>query len=155
VAVVGDGAVGLCGVIAAKRLGAEQIIVMGRHADRDLHPWSRGRYRTTAGMSAWPSLRSKPSASRRALISTLTVPSPFFVTGVGGSGTAPVPGAVPRESGRQSEGGDRGNAADGGKSTSGPSRSPEVAAPAGICAGSGGRRGESKAPAIPVEADRS
>lgn len=34
VAVVGDGAVGLCGVIAAKRLGAEQIIVMGRHADR-------------------------------------------------------------------------------------------------------------------------
>ena len=34
VAVVGDGAVGLCGVIAAKRLGAEQIIVMGRHDDR-------------------------------------------------------------------------------------------------------------------------
>jgi threonine dehydrogenase-like Zn-dependent dehydrogenase len=34
VAVVGDGAVGLCGVIAAKRLGAEQIIVMGRHAAR-------------------------------------------------------------------------------------------------------------------------
>ena len=33
-AVVGDGAVGLCGVIAAKRLGAERIIVMGRHADR-------------------------------------------------------------------------------------------------------------------------
>jgi threonine dehydrogenase-like Zn-dependent dehydrogenase len=34
VAVVGDGAVGLCAVIAAKRLGAEQIIVMGRHAVR-------------------------------------------------------------------------------------------------------------------------
>jgi threonine dehydrogenase-like Zn-dependent dehydrogenase len=34
VAVVGDGAVGLCGVIAAKRLGAVQIIIMGRHADR-------------------------------------------------------------------------------------------------------------------------
>jgi threonine dehydrogenase-like Zn-dependent dehydrogenase len=33
-AVVGDGAVGLCAVIAAKRLGAEQIIVMGRHEDR-------------------------------------------------------------------------------------------------------------------------
>ncbi|MDX6704197.1 MAG: hypothetical protein QOK16_3245 [Solirubrobacteraceae bacterium] len=33
-AVVGDGAVGLCGVIAAKRLGAEQIIILGRHADR-------------------------------------------------------------------------------------------------------------------------
>src|SRR5829696_499277 len=34
VAVVGDGAVGLCGVIAARRLGAEQIIIMGRHEDR-------------------------------------------------------------------------------------------------------------------------
>src|SRR3712207_5485596 len=34
VAVIGDGAVGLCGVLAAKRLGAEQIIIMGRHADR-------------------------------------------------------------------------------------------------------------------------
>ena len=34
VAVVGDGAVGLCGVIAAKRLGAEQIIIMGRHQER-------------------------------------------------------------------------------------------------------------------------
>src|SRR5262249_50099614 len=34
VAVVGDGAVGLCAVVAAKRLGAEQIIILGRHADR-------------------------------------------------------------------------------------------------------------------------
>jgi threonine dehydrogenase-like Zn-dependent dehydrogenase len=34
VAVVGDGAVGLCGVIAAKRLGAEQIVLMGRHEQR-------------------------------------------------------------------------------------------------------------------------
>jgi len=34
VAVVGDGAVGLCGVIAARRLGAEQIIMLGRHAAR-------------------------------------------------------------------------------------------------------------------------
>jgi threonine dehydrogenase-like Zn-dependent dehydrogenase len=34
VAVVGDGAVGLCGVIAAKRLGAEQVIIMGRHNER-------------------------------------------------------------------------------------------------------------------------
>src|SRR5438094_3419573 len=33
-AVVGDGAVGLCAVVAAKRLGAEQIIIMGRHPDR-------------------------------------------------------------------------------------------------------------------------
>jgi threonine dehydrogenase-like Zn-dependent dehydrogenase len=34
VAVVGDGAVGLCGVVAARRLGAERIIIMGRHAER-------------------------------------------------------------------------------------------------------------------------
>lgn len=33
-AVVGDGAVGLCGVIAARRLGAEQIILLGRQPDR-------------------------------------------------------------------------------------------------------------------------
>jgi len=33
-AVVGDGAVGLCGVIAARRCGAEQIILLGRHPDR-------------------------------------------------------------------------------------------------------------------------
>jgi len=33
-AVVGDGAVGLCGVIAARRLGAEQIIILGHHPDR-------------------------------------------------------------------------------------------------------------------------
>jgi threonine dehydrogenase-like Zn-dependent dehydrogenase len=33
-AIVGDGAVGLCGVIAARRLGAERIIMLGRHADR-------------------------------------------------------------------------------------------------------------------------
>jgi threonine dehydrogenase-like Zn-dependent dehydrogenase len=33
-AIVGDGAVGLCGVIAAKRLGAEQIVILGRHSDR-------------------------------------------------------------------------------------------------------------------------
>jgi threonine dehydrogenase-like Zn-dependent dehydrogenase len=33
-AVVGDGAVGLCGVIAARRLGAERIILIGSHSDR-------------------------------------------------------------------------------------------------------------------------
>jgi len=33
-AVVGDGAVGLCGVIAARRLGAERVILLGRHPDR-------------------------------------------------------------------------------------------------------------------------
>jgi threonine dehydrogenase-like Zn-dependent dehydrogenase len=34
VVVVGDGAVGLCAVLASARLGAERIIAMSRHADR-------------------------------------------------------------------------------------------------------------------------
>lgn len=34
VAVVGDGAVGLCGVLAARQLGAERIIALSRHAPR-------------------------------------------------------------------------------------------------------------------------
>jgi threonine dehydrogenase-like Zn-dependent dehydrogenase len=34
VTVIGDGAVGLCAVLATKRLGAEQVILMGRHPDR-------------------------------------------------------------------------------------------------------------------------
>lgn len=34
VTVIGDGAVGLSAVLAAKRLGAEQIILMGRHTNR-------------------------------------------------------------------------------------------------------------------------
>jgi threonine dehydrogenase-like Zn-dependent dehydrogenase len=34
VAVVGDGAVGLSGVLAAKRIGADRIIALSRHADR-------------------------------------------------------------------------------------------------------------------------
>jgi threonine dehydrogenase-like Zn-dependent dehydrogenase len=36
VAVVGDGAVGLLGILAARELGAEQIIAMSRHAARQL-----------------------------------------------------------------------------------------------------------------------
>ena len=34
VAVVGDGAVGLCGVLAARRLGASRVVAMSRHASR-------------------------------------------------------------------------------------------------------------------------
>jgi threonine dehydrogenase-like Zn-dependent dehydrogenase len=34
VAVVGDGAVGLCGILAANRLGAERIVALSRHPDR-------------------------------------------------------------------------------------------------------------------------
>jgi threonine dehydrogenase-like Zn-dependent dehydrogenase len=53
VAVVGDGAFGLLGILAAKQLGAERIIAMSRHAERsgarsrcsctsDLHDEGRG-----------------------------------------------------------------------------------------------------------------
>jgi threonine dehydrogenase-like Zn-dependent dehydrogenase len=42
VAVVGDGAVGLCGVIAARRLGAERIILLGRYPDRIALAWQFG-----------------------------------------------------------------------------------------------------------------
>jgi threonine dehydrogenase-like Zn-dependent dehydrogenase len=34
VVVVGDGAVGLCAILASKRLGAARIVAMSRHADR-------------------------------------------------------------------------------------------------------------------------
>ncbi len=34
VTVIGDGAVGLSGVLAARRLGAQRILLMGRHTDR-------------------------------------------------------------------------------------------------------------------------
>jgi threonine dehydrogenase-like Zn-dependent dehydrogenase len=34
VTVIGDGAVGLCAVLAARRLGAERILLMGRHKER-------------------------------------------------------------------------------------------------------------------------
>lgn len=34
VAIVGDGAVGLCAVLAARRLGARRILVVGHHGDR-------------------------------------------------------------------------------------------------------------------------
>lgn len=36
VVVVGDGAVGLCAVLAARRLGAERVIAMSRHQDRQV-----------------------------------------------------------------------------------------------------------------------
>ena len=35
--VIGDGAVGLLAVLAARRLGAGQIILMGGHTDRTSH----------------------------------------------------------------------------------------------------------------------
>ena len=54
VTVIGDGAVGLSAVLAAKRIGAERIILMGRHTDR-----------TDLGRQGAPPAWS-PSAARRA-----------------------------------------------------------------------------------------
>src|SRR5438876_11910973 len=53
VAIVGDGAVGLCGVLAARRLGAERIILLG--IKRVASPW--------AAVSA-PPTSSRVAASR-------------------------------------------------------------------------------------------
>ena len=62
VTVIGDGAVGLCGVLAAKRLGAEQIILMGRHTDR-----------TDWAVSSAPPTSSPHAATRdRATVRELT-----------------------------------------------------------------------------------
>ena len=57
VAVVGDGAVGLCAVLAARRLGAEQIVLMG--GTPTAPPWAPGSVPPT---SSWPRARK---ASRR------------------------------------------------------------------------------------------
>ena len=42
VVIVGDGAVGLCAVLASKRLGAARIIAMSRHDDRQRLAWAFG-----------------------------------------------------------------------------------------------------------------
>lgn len=72
VAVVGDGAVGLMGVLAARLLGAERIIAMSRHPDSHPaaaltresagHPGRRSRLRQSssgAAWSAWPGVGSR------------------------------------------------------------------------------------------------
>jgi len=63
VVVVGDGAVGLSGVLAARQLGAERVIAMSRHADRQHSRWS----------SAPPT--SSPSAATRASNASRTSPA--------------------------------------------------------------------------------
>jgi threonine dehydrogenase-like Zn-dependent dehydrogenase len=68
-AIIGDGAVGLCGVIAARRLGAEQIIVLGRHADR-IAPAKEFVYR--------PALRTTTASPSSSHSSTEPGPIPSF-----------------------------------------------------------------------------
>ena len=42
VVVVGDGAVGLSGILAATRMGAERVVAMSRHAERQKIAWAFG-----------------------------------------------------------------------------------------------------------------
>ena len=67
VAVVGDGAVGLLAVLAAKQLGAERIIAMCRHADRQALAREFGATDIVdeRGEEGWPRSRSSPTASAR------------------------------------------------------------------------------------------
>src|SRR2546423_9828412 len=98
-AVVGDGAVGLCGVIAAWRLGAERIIILGRHRDRIALAKAFGATEVvsergeeavaqgrapTRGVGVHPVLEG--GGSRQAMLTGL---------GIGRSGGAAGPAAVP------------------------------------------------------------
>ena len=67
VAVVGDGAVGLSAVLAAKRLGAERIIALSRHADRQQLATRVRRHRHRRPSAATrPSRRSSSSPAASA-----------------------------------------------------------------------------------------
>ena len=63
VAVVGDGAVGLLGVLAAKQLGAERIIAMSRHESRQELATSSARPTSSpsAATRAWRGSRTSPN----------------------------------------------------------------------------------------------
>ena len=57
VAVVGDGAVGLLGVLSAKQLGAERIILMSRNEDRQKLGREYGATDIVRSAEAWPRVR--------------------------------------------------------------------------------------------------
>jgi len=67
VAVVGDGAVGLMGVLAAKQLGAERIIAMSRHVDRQELARFNGATDIVQerGDAEWPRARNSRAGSGR------------------------------------------------------------------------------------------
>ncbi|CAM5581548.1 Glutathione-independent formaldehyde dehydrogenase OS=Streptomyces glaucescens OX=1907 GN=SGLAU_14670 PE=3 SV=1 [Streptomyces glaucescens] len=74
VAVVGDGAVGLCGVLAARRLGAERIIALGRHPRAPsprASPTARARRSRTTRARASTGCATPPTRATRA---TATAP---------------------------------------------------------------------------------
>ena len=55
--VVGDGAVGLCGVLAASVMGAEKVIAMSRHEPR------QEIARSSAPPTSWPSAARRAAAA--------------------------------------------------------------------------------------------
>ena len=67
VAVVGDGAVGLMAILAAKQLGAERIIAMSRHPERQKLARFYGATDIVEerGTKAWRRSRSSPAGSAR------------------------------------------------------------------------------------------
>ena len=76
--VVGDGAVGLCGVLAAAELGAERIIAMSRHEPRQAlaprvrrHPHRRRARRGGRRARSW----SSPTASAPTRCSSASAPT--------------------------------------------------------------------------------
>ena len=67
VAVVGDGAVGLCGVIASKRLGAERIILLGSNPERTALGQEFGATDSCANAARKRRARPRADRARRAL----------------------------------------------------------------------------------------
>jgi threonine dehydrogenase-like Zn-dependent dehydrogenase len=69
VAVVGDGAVGLLGVLSARQLGAEKIIAMSRHEPRQRLAREYGATTSSrsAATPAWSGSKSSPRDSARTL----------------------------------------------------------------------------------------
>ncbi len=49
VAVIGDGAVGLCAVMAARRLGAQRVLILGHHSERLKLAWDFGATDVVSG----------------------------------------------------------------------------------------------------------
>jgi threonine dehydrogenase-like Zn-dependent dehydrogenase len=64
VVVVGDGAVGQCAVIAARRLGADRITAMSRHADRQALARDLGATDIAEARATTVSRRAVQSCSR-------------------------------------------------------------------------------------------
>ena len=77
VVVVGDGAVGLCGVIAAVQLGAEKVVVMSRHEPRQQLARAFGATHVVAerDKDAATAVDETPTASGRTRCSSASAPA--------------------------------------------------------------------------------